>query len=124
MKNLNVLLLCLMLGISIGYAQERTGRGFQQMDPNERAGRRVEQLTNQLQLVKTQQDSIYKYALAQANHEKKAFAEAQGDRQKIRDAIQQHRRTYSTKIKSFLRPEQLEKYEKLEKQWEQRRQSR
>src|SRR5690606_41988795 len=96
MKNLNVLLLCLMLGISIGYAQERTGRGFQQMDPNERAGRRVEQLTNQLQLDKTQQDSIYKYALAQANHEKKAFDEAQGDSHKIRYDILQHSRTYLT----------------------------
>ncbi|WP_437919401.1 hypothetical protein [Sphingobacterium sp. LRF_L2] len=112
MKNINLCIVFLILGISIGFAQER-GK-FQEMSATDRAKGIVERLTDELALEKSQQDSIYKQALAQATAEKEIFANASGDRETIRTAMQENRKKFDTKIKSFLNEKQLKTYEELE----------
>lgn len=110
-----------LIGIS-GYAQERQGRGnMQNMDPAERAKNTLMRLTEQLQLEKSQQDSIYKQLLQQAQEEKIMFSNMGDDREKARNAMQASRKKYSGKIKNFLNAEQAKKYEELQQQWSQRR---
>lgn len=125
MKRINILLVCLMLGMSfMSYAQQGQGRGnMQNVDPATRAKNTVERLTEQLQLTKTQQDSVHKQALAQATEEKAIFAKATegGDREQVRTQMQAVREKYSSKIKTYLNDAQLKKYNELQEQWSQRR---
>lgn len=111
----------LLIGVS-SYAQERQGRGnMQNMNPADRAKNTVARLTEQLQLDKGQQDSIYKQVFAQAQHEKQLFSAAGSDREKLRTSMQSSREQYAIKIKQFLNEDQAKKYDELSRQWSQRR---
>jgi len=115
MKKLTGLMVAIILGISMmGFAQERQGRGMQQLDPADRAKNTVSRLTAELELNSTQQDSIYKQALAQATEEKEIFSKSSGDREAARQSMQKAREKYRLKIRTFLSEEQVKKYDKLE----------
>ncbi|MFD1769284.1 hypothetical protein [Sphingobacterium suaedae] len=121
MKNLQACIICLILGISISFAQERQGRGnFRNQNPEQRAKQITERLTEALKLEKSQQDSIYKYAFNQATDDKIVETE-NGDREALRQSLKQNRDKYNNKIKSFLTSEQQQKYEELQKQRTERR---
>lgn len=110
MKSLKILAICLCLGISMSYAQQRGGN----VDPATRAKTTVEHLTKELGLNKTQQDSIYNYILKQTEHQKAQFEKNKDKREDVRAELQNERTKKQEKIKSFLTAEQKSKYEALE----------
>ncbi|TDS14894.1 hypothetical protein [Sphingobacterium paludis] len=115
MKKLTGLLVTMMFGMSMmGFAQERQGRGMQQLAPADRAKTTVTRLTEELELSSAQQDSIYKQVFAQATEEKEIFSKSSGDRQAVRQSMQTTREKYRSKIRAFLTEEQAKKYDTLQ----------
>lgn len=107
MKTVLTLLIATICSISISVAQENGTR--QNRTPEERAKMQVERLTKELELNKTQQDSIYNYFVQSG----KTFQGQQKDinREKMQAAMQERNK----KIKSFLTEKQSAQYEELQK---------
>lgn len=107
MKTVLTLLIATICSISISIAQEKGSR--QNRTPEERAKFQVEHLTKELELNKTQQDSIYHHFVLSG----KAFQDQRKDmdHEKMRAAMQERNK----KIKTFLTEEQNSKYEELQK---------
>ncbi|MFC3199137.1 hypothetical protein ACFOET_16045 [Parapedobacter deserti] len=103
----------LLVCSSAALAQQ--GRGRMNMDPKEIAQRTVDRLTEQLQLDKAQQDSIYQFQLAQSEEMGKLFQAGQGgDREAMRAKMTSLREETDKKILSVLTPEQQAGYKKIQ----------
>lgn len=109
-----ITILALVLSISFSNAQQ--GGQRQQRSPEEMAKMRVERLTKELNLTKTQQDSIHKYVLASSVEMQKLFGNSGGDREKAMNNMRSLREQQTQKVKTFLNEEQIKKYEELAKQ--------
>lgn len=113
MKWMMAAIVLMVFSSTIAFAQQ--GGGRMNMDPKEMAKQTVTELTKQLKLDKTQQDSIYKYQLAQSEEMQKIFANAQqgGDREAMRAKMTQLQESTNEKINSVLNDEQKEAYKKV-----------
>ena len=98
---------------TMAFAQQ--GGGRMNMDPKEMAKQTVTELTKRLKLDKAQQDSVYKYQLAQSEEMQKIFANAQrgGDREAMRAKMTELQESTNEKINSVLNDEQKEAYKKV-----------
>ena len=106
MKSLKILAICLCLGVSMSYAQQKNAV---KEEPATQAKSIVDKLTKELGLSKTQQDSIFNYITQQ---DKKIATNTKGDKQAT---LQNDRAKRNEKIKSFLTTEQKAKYNGLNK---------
>ena len=118
MKNLLSLFFAMALTVGMSFAQERGSR--QNRTPEEMAKMQVERLTEQLTLNKTQQDSVYKYALQASKEQRELMQNAGDDRQAAFQKMQGLREANEKKIKSFLTADQVAKYEEILKNRPQR----
>ena len=107
MKSLKILAICLCLGVSMSYAQQKIAA---KESSATQAKSIVDKLTKELGLSKIQQDSIYNYITQQDN--KKVAINKKGDKQAN---LQNDRAKRNEKIKSFLTTEQKAKYDALNK---------
>jgi len=99
-------------------------RGQREVNPEERAERMMQRMTEQLELTEAQQAEIKAFHLAQraAGRTQMEAAETREARMEIREA---HRRQMDEKLKSLLSEEQMKKYEEMkENRPEQRRKGR
>lgn len=110
MRNFKLLILCVFLGISIGHAQQRKAGGMRDSDPTARAKNNMERLHKELDLSKSQQDSIYTYLLQRANRHSEQASKSKEAAAGQKMDMQHMREEYNAKIKSFLTKEQLEKF--------------
>lgn len=126
MKNLILVIVAIFLSASAVVAQERGNRQGpgQNRTPEERAKAEVERLNTTLKLEQNQRDSIYKYSLEQTKEQQVLFQQGDGDREKRMEQFRLSRDKYDTKIKSFLKEDQLKKYEEVQKERMQRRSQR
>lgn len=113
MKTLFTFVIAALMSIGLSVAQER-GSG-QNRTPEERAKMQIERLTKELELSKSQQDSIYNYFVQSSKDFQ--VPRTDEDREKMRKNME----TRNTKIKSFLTKEQITKYEELQKTMQNRR---
>ena len=110
----------LALVLSISFANAQQGGQRQQRSPEEMAKMQVERLTKELNLNKSQQDSIHKYVLATSTEQQNIFKNAGDNREVAMKSFQALREKQNAKIKTFLNEDQIKKYDELEKQRSQR----
>lgn len=113
------IIIILALVLSLGLANAQQGGQRQQRSPEEIAKMQVERLTKELNLSKTQQDSIHKYILSSSTEQQKLFkdnAVNSGNREAYIKSFQALREKQNVKIKTFLNEEQIKKYDELAKQ--------
>ncbi|WP_297092323.1 hypothetical protein [uncultured Draconibacterium sp.] len=121
MKKLVVLLAVVLLGTTFAMAQNREGQ--RNMNPEEMAKKRTEELKKELKLDRVQTDKMEKFLTASNKEMMELRKELQNeeDRFKIRDKMNEFRKTQDEGIKKILKPEQVEKYEKLMQERQERR---
>jgi protein CpxP len=117
MKKKLIACVVFMIAVSFSFAQgggQRQG-GMQQMNPEERAKRTVEQLTEQLKLNAAQKDSVYKYSMEQSKAQQALFNQSQGggDRESMRAAMTKLTTATDAKINAILTDAQKTDYEKI-----------
>ncbi|WP_164122602.1 MULTISPECIES: hypothetical protein [Sphingobacterium] len=113
MKTVITLLIATILTVSMCVAQEKESR--QNRPPEERAKMQVERLTKELELNKSQQDSIYIYILQ--SMKTSTLHRKENDQAQIKKSLEAR----NLKIKSFLTPEQITQYEELQNRRKNRR---
>lgn len=113
MKTVITLLIAAVFTISISVAQQKESR--QNRTPEERAKMQVERLTKELELNKSQQDSIYTYILQ--SMKTSSLHRKENDQAQIKKSLEAR----NLKIKSFLTPKQITQYEELQKSRQNRR---
>ena len=118
MKKLGILLLALVLGTTISFAQNRGGQ--RSFNPEERAKQTTAELKEKLGLNKDQETKVYKLNL-ESNKKMAAMREdAQGGGggfEGMREKMTQMRDEQNKKMKEILTDAQFKKYEKyLEEQ--------
>lgn len=113
MKKLLTFAFATIFTIGLSVAQERGGRQGQNRSPEERAKMQVERLTKELELNKTQQDSIYNYFIQSM---KKSTMQEVGSEQMKKSFEERNK-----KVKSFLTKDQVTKYEEMQKNMRARR---
>ena len=121
MKKLITLIFLAVCGMGISNAQQRPGGfGGPNSSPEDYAKMQVEQLQKELNLSKAQQDSDYKYALLNRKEMQAFMANAGDNREGLREKMMENRKNYNDRIKSFLTKEQIEAYDKLQQNMQQR----
>lgn len=113
------LITILALVLSIGLANAQQGGQRQQRSPEEMTKMQMERLTKELNLSKSQQDSIHKHILSSSTEQQKLFkdnAVNSGNRDAYMKSVQALREKQNAKIKTFLNEDQIKKYDELAKQ--------
>lgn len=113
MKRLALLMMIVLVGTTITIAQNRDEQ--RELNPEKMAKQQTEKLKKDLKLDRVQVDKMEKY-LTESNKELvKLRDELKGeeDRFKIRDTMREFRTSQEKGIKEILKPEQLEKYNKM-----------
>lgn len=113
MKRLALLMMIVLVGTTIAMAQNRNGQ--RELNPEKMAKQQTEELKKDLKLDRVQVDKMEKY-LSESNKELVKLREelkGEEDRFKIRDAMREFRTNQEKGIKKILKPEQLEKYNKM-----------
>ncbi|WP_423148209.1 hypothetical protein [Rubrolithibacter danxiaensis] len=104
----------LFLGlVSLGMAQDTTAK--QKINPEERAKKKTEMLTEKLSLTKDQQEKIYAINLEQAKQAEQFRQEAKEAREKMVDRRALMKKN-EDKINSILNDKQKKEYEDMKKQ--------
>lgn len=121
MKKIKILAICLSLGISLSYAQQKQIEVKADAASVERAQKTVARLQQELNLTSPQQDSIYKYMLQRSAPNKGLREQSKVATRERSAKMQDTREEHRTRIKSFLTPEQIEKFDAMDKQRNTRR---
>jgi hypothetical protein len=113
-KKILMAVACLFLSATGVFAQQR-----QQRSPEEQAKMRVEHLDKLLSLNQTQKDSIYNLTLSQAQ-QRAALRNDGGDRKASMEKFKQLQEIQTTKIKSWLTPDQAMLFAEQLDKWKER----
>jgi len=105
---------CLMLSATGVFAQQR-----QQRSPEEQAKMRVDRLDKLLSLNQVQKDSIYNLTLSQAQ-QRDALRGDGGDRKANMEKFKQLQEVQTSKIKSWLTPEQAKLFDEQQEKMKER----
>ena len=117
MKRISLLVVLTLLS-SLAFSQ-----GFRNMSPEERAKRDTEQLKDQLGLTENQTESAYKINLKNAEEMQKVFSTSTGDREAMRESMQELRLKRDSSYQEILTDYQFDQYKKImEERMERRRQ--
>ena len=128
MKKLSIVLSLLMVA-TISFAQAPGGQGFpgggqMNFNPEDMAKRQAERLQQQLELNKTQYDSLYVFFLAQSKEQQKQREQMrqggqqpqQMDREAMMERFQKQREAQEAKLKTILTEAQFKKYQEQQAQ--------
>ena len=110
MKKTVILLLALVLGTAVSFAQPRDGQ--REMNPEDMAKRQTERLDEALDLSKEQEKQVYDLNLESGKKMRKMREENRGDWEAMRDQMRDVREEQNEKMKKILTDEQWNKYEK------------
>lgn len=123
MKNTTkiILPLILLLAFSQITLAQRGRRGG---DPQKRAERQTQQMVEKLSLSEAQAEKIKTVNMDMAKKMQEAFANADGDREAMRENMQAIREEHKTELKKYLTSEQLETWETVEAERRENRQGR
>ncbi|RKF32343.1 hypothetical protein BCY89_14220 [Sphingobacterium siyangense] len=113
-KKILMAVACLFLSATGVFAQQR-----QQRSPEEQAKMRVEHLDKLLSLNQTQKDSIYNLTLSQAQ-QRAALRNDGGDRKASMEKFKQLQEIQTTKIKSWLTPDQAKLFDEQQEKMKER----
>ncbi|GHB46316.1 hypothetical protein GCM10008106_29080 [Mongoliitalea lutea] len=114
-----LLLIATMLLISFaGFAQRGPGPN---QNPEERAKRMTERMSEQLALTAEQQEAVYAINLENATKRQAEFEARREEREQMRSKMMQQQRAQRDAIQEVLTPEQKEKWEEMRAQNQQRR---
>jgi|GEM_PF-185639 hypothetical protein len=105
---------CLMLSVTGVFAQQR-----QQRSPEEQAKMRVDRLDKLLSLNQVQKDSIYNLTLSQAQQRDALRGDA-GDRKANMEKFKQLQEVQTSKIKSWLTPQQAKLFDEQQEKMKER----
>lgn len=101
-------------------AQERQGRAPRQMNPEQMAKMRTEQLTKELGLNAEQSEKVYQLNLAQMQQMQQmreaSKQQKQEDRKAMREQMRAGREQQKSEMKAILTDEQYKQWEQLEQQ--------
>ena len=98
-------------------------QGYRNMSPEERAKQDTEQLKNQLGLTGDQSEIAYEINLKNAEEMQKVFSTSAGDREAMRESMQELRLKRDSSYQVILTDYQFEQYQKImEERMERRRQ--
>uniref|UniRef100_UPI0032164B02 hypothetical protein n=1 Tax=uncultured Draconibacterium sp. TaxID=1573823 RepID=UPI0032164B02 len=122
MKKIGLVIMIVVFGMTISLAQNRGGQ--RSFDPEERAKRQTEQLTELLGLDKAQAKKVHELNLKAGKEmsEMRQGMQSGGDREAMREKMMEARKKQNAEMKKILSADQYKKYEKyLEERRSQRR---
>ncbi len=113
-----ILLIAFVSTMTLSNAQQRGGG---QRDPNERAKRSTEQMTERLSLTEDQTKKVEAINQEAADKVTEVFASASGDREAMRAVMMDINKEKDKKLKAVLNEDQWKEYEKMVEEQRQRR---
>lgn len=120
MKGMMAAIVLFVISTTVALAQPGGRMG---MNPQEMAKQNAAEMAKALKLDKAQQDSVYKYQLAQSEEMQKVIQSMMqgGDREGMRAKMEEMQKVTNDKIKAILKDDQHAAFEKYLKEQQNRR---